>query len=249
MLPVSSAPALLLLFATAPISQAKLLTGSLDSRESWAFLDSFCFSRSGPGIITGTIHTREDGGQLLLYNDVQEASWPAVGAMSASCERRVNASANIQQLHNASRGTEFQWKVMPRPVPHEWFVAVAQCGSRVRLSYELSLLNDGPWWKRQFGCELAGVLPMYSSYCLALTMMLMLLLAVGREVRRAEMLSAGLAGLHGGPNVPALALRLGTAAAACGAAGALFTAAHFGVYARRGYGEKALPPPPAPRPA
>ena len=58
-------PALLLLFATAPISQAKLLTGSLDSRESWAFLDSFCFSRSGPGIITGTIHTREDGGQLL----------------------------------------------------------------------------------------------------------------------------------------------------------------------------------------
>ena len=41
MLPVSSAPALLLLFATAPISQAKLLTGSLDSRESWAFLDSF----------------------------------------------------------------------------------------------------------------------------------------------------------------------------------------------------------------
>ena len=83
---------------------AKLLRGTVDSAESWVFVDRFCFANYGQGLIAGTVHTGEEGHQLLLYNDAQEANWPAVGAMSASCERRVSASSNLQQLHNSSRG-------------------------------------------------------------------------------------------------------------------------------------------------
>jgi len=219
---------------------AKLLRGTVDSRESWVFVDRFCFANYGQGLIAGTVHTGEEGHQLLLYNDAQEANWPAVGAMSASCERRVSASSNLQQLHkpNSSRGTDFQWRVQAgaQTAPHEWFVAVANCGGHVHVSrYELSLFNDGPWWRRQFSCELAFVIPMYSSYALALTMMLLLLLAVSRESRRPATRSGG-----GGAPPPVSTVTLGMAAAACGAGGALFTAAHFAVYARRGYGVEPL---------
>lgn len=173
---------------------AKLLRGTVDSRESWVFVDRFCFANYGQGLIAGNVHTGEEGHQLLLYNDAQEANWPAVGAMSASCQRRVSASSNLQQLHNSSRGTDFQWRVQAgaQTAPHEWFVAVANCGGHVHVSrYELSLFNDGPWWPRQFSCELAFVIPMYSSYSLALTMMLLLLLAVSRESRRPASRSGG----------------------------------------------------------
>ena len=243
---MASSVLLLLSWLWPPLASARVIRGELDSRESWVYLTSFCFAdaasaRAGGGafggvdvggIISGTMDVGGAGYQLLLYNDAQEASWPAVRALSASCERRVNASANVQTLHEGGRGNAFQWKVPAREEPHRWFVAVAHCAGGVHgLRYELSLVNSGRWWSRHFSCELAAVLPMYAAFALALVVVLALLLVVCTVLRRDAQRSED--------RVPT-AVAMGTTAATCSVVGALLSAWHFGTVASRGYGVEAL---------
>jgi len=144
------------------LSETKVQKGTISSTSDWLFVSKFCFNNEGPSIL-GTLNwtIESDRNTLLLLYDDETFSWPSFYPErdSLSCEQKVNMSKRSIVINDASPGFE-EFNDTRRP--HFWFIAVSQCESgNLQLDYDLTFLNPGGPWIRQFSYDEQGLVGMY----------------------------------------------------------------------------------------
>ncbi|GAB5368768.1 hypothetical protein AAMO2058_001348300 [Amorphochlora amoebiformis] len=116
--------------------------------------------------------------QVLLYDD-EPQSWPSIyqqgRGYTKSCHERVARAKNARGRTRGSNSTSMpknrftvhfdedrNW-VMPHIHVHEhqrprfWYVVLANCKGFHGVEYKAEFLNQGPYWKREFGVNEQGL--------------------------------------------------------------------------------------------
>eukprot|EP01006_Ploeotia_vitrea_P037471 TRINITY_DN66132_c2_g1_i1.p2 TRINITY_DN66132_c2_g1~~TRINITY_DN66132_c2_g1_i1.p2 ORF type:complete len:375 (+),score=170.14 TRINITY_DN66132_c2_g1_i1:412-1536(+) len=96
--------------------------------------------------------------KLYVFDD-QDSSWPAVyGRKDLSCAQKIARARNVTTVSWDKGG---RWKMRARIHEHVrprfWYLVAANCNGFEQLFYEVSFINQGSAWDKEFGVNERGL--------------------------------------------------------------------------------------------
>lgn len=149
------------------VSDARVFTGSMNSKNNWQFFSRFCFvgnEKTHPqGHVSWSVGNTHSTNTLLLSywdqpNVSMSGSWKAVYKNKAlTCAQKISHAANeqnVSQIHGGQFDPANNYN-------HFWWFVFADCSATSQTIdyYQITLLQ---WDGSQLSCDEIGMFPSYS---------------------------------------------------------------------------------------